>query len=541
MNRYIKFLLALFSINSHNSFALDNAAPTLYDDRILILDFGSQYSQLIARRIREIGVYCEIHSHTMTEAEIIAFKPRGIILSGGPNSAFECDAPRAPSCIFNLGCPILGICYGMQIMAIQLDGSVQSSLKREFGYASIHIQNQSTLFDTIEDHTLEVWMSHGDQVIALPNNFISLAQSNNTHIVAMADTQHHFYGIQFHPEVSHTQHGNLILKNFVTTICGCALLWRATSIIENHVRAIQEKVGCDKVLLAVSGGVDSSVAAALLHRAIGNQLHCVFVDNGLLRHGEAQQVFSIFEKLDIPITQVDASAHFLRALANITEPEEKRKIIGREFIQIFEQQAQKLGDIKWLAQGTIYSDVIESSQSISGKAQTIKSHHNVGGLPQHMNLLLIEPLRHLFKDEVRQLGLRLGLPYEILYRHPFPGPGLAIRILGAIQPSYLEMLRAADAIFIEELHAHDLYKKVSQAFAVFLPIKSVAVKGDARHYEHVVALRTVETVDFMTARWAHLPHDFLAHVAARILNEVPGVARVVYDISDKPPATIEWE
>lgn len=511
--------------------------------RILILDFGSQYSQLIARNVREMGVYCELHPCTMRQEDIRAFAPAGIILSGGPASVTEHASPRAPASVFAMNCPVLGICYGMQAMAVQHAGVVAACAKREFGHAQLNIVQPSPLFAGFEPAhmPLEVWMSHGDQVTALPEGFSIVASSSNTPIACMEHARNRWYGVQFHPEVTHTTQGKQLLENFVVGICGCSKTWHANSIIDDMVHQIRTQVGSQEVLLALSGGVDSTVLASVLHRAIGDRLHCVLVDHGLLRAGEVAQVVAACERLGIHIQCVDAKARFMRALAGKTDPEEKRKIIGHEFIQVFEEEAKKFPGVTWFAQGTIYSDVIESGHAGTGTSQTIKSHHNVGGLPATLKLKLIEPLRNIFKDEVRRVGLALGLPASVVFRHPFPGPGLGVRILGEIKPEYVDILTQVDAIFMDELRAHNLYDRVSQAFAVFLPVKSVAVKGDARAYEYVVALRAVETDDFMTARWAHLPHDFLAHVAARILNEVQHVARVTYDISHKPPATIEWE
>ncbi len=521
----------------------------IHAQRILILDFGSQYTQLIARRIREIGVYCEIHPYHFTDQQIKEFAPSGIILSGGPESVTNASTPRAPACVFTLGIPVLGICYGMQTMAQQLGGKVIPGEKREFGYAEMEIPQTSILFTHIEDRIadngkvlLDVWMSHGDQVSELPENFKTIASTENCAITAMADESRHFYGLQFHPEVSHTRQGMRIMERFILDICKCQRNWTAKNIIEEQIESIRKQVGNDNVMLGLSGGVDSSVAALLLHKAIGDQLTCVFVDTGLLRLNEADEIQSLFAKhFGIKLISVNAQEKFYQALANESDPERKRKIIGKTFIDVFDEQAAKLANIKFLAQGTIYSDVIESAAIKSGGTHVIKSHHNVGGLPEEMQLKLVEPLRELFKDEVRKIGLELGLPYELLYRHPFPGPGLGVRILGEIKKEYIEKLRLADAILIEELHNTRLYHKVSQAFAVFLPVKSVGVIGDARHYDHVIALRAVETVDFMTAHWARLPYEFLETVSNRIINEVPGISRVTYDISSKPPATIEWE
>lgn len=516
---------------------------------ILILDFGSQYTQLIARRIREMNVYCEIHPFDIAPEVLQKMQPTGIILSGGPNSVFEQETPRAPAQVFELGCPILGICYGLQTMAVQLGGVVDSAAKREYGYARVEVHGHSPLFQDIADHVsvsgislLDVWMSHGDHVTALPPGFKMIACTASAPYAAIADEQRHFYGVQFHPEVTHTLQGQRILAHFVQQICACAANWTPHNIIEDSIAHIRQQVGQEEVILGLSGGVDSSVVAALLHRAIGNQLTCVFVDTGLLRAGESAQVLQTFQaNLGIRVIRVDAQQRFLQALKGVADPEQKRKIIGREFVAVFNSEAAKLKNARWLAQGTIYPDVIESAATKTAKAQVIKTHHNVGGLPEHMDLKLLEPLRELFKDEVRKLGVELGLPHEMVYRHPFPGPGLAVRILGEIHIEYIQILQAADAIFIEELYQQNLYQQVSQAFAVFLPVKSVAVMGDGRKYDYVIALRAVTTTDFMTAEWAHLPHDFLAKVSHRIVNEVPGVSRVVYDISGKPPATIEWE
>jgi len=518
--------------------------------KILILDFGSQYTQLIARRIREIGVYSEIRAFDISESDIREFAPSGIILSGGPESTTAGQAPRAPMVVFELGVPVLGICYGMQTMAVQLGGAVESSEQREFGYARVNVRGASALFRDISDHVdpengaalLDVWMSHGDKVVQMAPGFTVVASTPSCPIAAMSDERRHFYGIQFHPEVTHTLQGKRIFEHFVLDICGCDALWTAAHIVEDAIAQVRAQVGLDKVLLGLSGGVDSSVVAALLHRAIGDQLTCVFVDNGLLRKNEGDQVMNMFARhMGVTVIRVDAQALFLDKLAGVEDPEEKRKVIGNTFIEVFDREATRLEDVGWLAQGTIYPDVIESAASKTGKAHVIKSHHNVGGLPEVMQMQLVEPLRELFKDEVRKVGLELGLPYDMVYRHPFPGPGLGVRILGAVNSRYADILREADAIFIEELHAADLYHKTSQAFAVFLPVKSVGVVGDARRYEYVIALRAVETVDFMTARWAHLPYEFLERVSSRIINEISGISRVVYDVSSKPPATIEWE
>lgn len=524
-------------------------ARDIHLDRILILDFGSQYTQLIARRVREIGVYCEIHPYDAEPAALRAFHPRGIILSGGPESTTVADGPRAPQVVFDLGVPLLGICYGMQAMTVQLGGAVEAAGHREFGYAQIRAHAHSALLRDIEDHAspegyglLDVWMSHGDRVSALPPGFTRIASTATCPIAGMADEERRWYGVQFHPEVTHTRQGERILRRFVLDLCGCEALWTTGNIIEDSIAAIRSQAGDDDVLLGLSGGVDSSVVAALLHRAIGDQLTCVFVDTGLLRLHEGDQVMRTFgQHLGVRVIRVDAEHRFLAALSGITDPEQKRKIIGALFVEIFEEEATKLRNIKWLAQGTIYPDVIESAGAKTGKAHVIKSHHNVGGLPAAMRMKLIEPLRELFKDEVRRLGVELGLPSEMVYRHPFPGPGLGVRILGEVRKDSADLLRRADHLFIEELYRHELYAKTSQAFAVFLPIKSVGVMGDGRRYDYVIALRAVETVDFMTARWAQLPYEFLDLVSRRIINEVPGISRVVYDISGKPPATIEWE
>ena len=517
--------------------------------KILILDFGSQYTQLIARRVREMHVYSELHSHDMSESDIKAFNPKGIILSGGPNSVYESDTPIAPPIVFDLGVPVLGICYGMQTMATQLGGKVENANTREFGYAEIRAHNHSPLLENIQDKTnpeghglLDVWMSHGDKVTTLPPQFKVIASNASTPIAGMMHETKKFYGVQFHPEVTHTKQGFNILKQFVNKICDCKKSWTMPNYIETAIKHIQDTVKDDEVILGLSGGVDSSVAAALIHRAIGDQLTCVFVDNGLLRLNEATQVMKTFhDNLGVKVIHVDASNKFLSDLKGITDPEQKRKIIGREFVEVFQNEAKKIPKAKWLAQGTIYPDVIESASAKTKKAHTIKSHHNVGGLPETLNLKLLEPLRELFKDEVRELGHALDLPKEMVYRHPFPGPGLGVRILGDITKEKTRILKEADHIFIEELLKADLYKTVSQAFAVYLPIKSVGVVGDERRYAEVIALRAVETVDFMTARWAHLPYEFLEHVSNRIVNEIEEVSRVVYDISSKPPATIEWE
>ena len=535
------------------SVAKPTASPVAHADihahRILILDFGAQYTQLIARRVRELGVYCEILPWDISDDEVRSFKPRGVILSGGPESVTDAEPPRAPPSVFTLGVPVLGICYGMQTMAAQLGGRVAASTEREFGYAEVTVNGSSRLLDEIEDRrntsgraVLDVWMSHGDRVDALPEGFAATAATSTIPFAAMADEKRRFYGVQFHPEVTHTTQGARVLERFVREISGCDALWSTGNIIEDAIDRVRTQVGSGKVLLGLSGGVDSSVVAALLHRAIGDQLVCVFVDHGLLRLGEGDQVMSTFaDHLGVHVIRVDAEERFLTALAGVDDPEKKRKIIGRTFVEVFDEEAHKLTGVQFLAQGTIYPDVIESAGSRTGKAHVIKSHHNVGGLPEQMKLKLVEPLRELFKDEVRKLGVELGLPREMVYRHPFPGPGLGVRILGEVRKEYADLLRRADAIYIEELRKHDLYDRTSQAFAVFLPVRSVGVMGDGRRYDHVVALRAVETIDFMTAHWAKLPYEFLAHVSLRIVNEVSGISRVVYDISGKPPATIEWE
>jgi GMP synthase (glutamine-hydrolysing) len=523
--------------------------PNIHADRILILDFGSQYTQLIGRRVREAGVYCELYPCDADETQIREFRPKGIILSGGPESVTLEETPRVPQMVFELGVPVLGICYGMQTMAHQLGGVVEPSSHREFGYAQVRARGHSKLLRDIEDHAspegyglLDVWMSHGDRVAHLPEGFKVIASTDNAPLAGMADEARGFYGLQFHPEVTHTRQGQRILSRFVHEICGCEALWTPSNIIDDSIDTIREQVGGDNVLLGLSGGVDSSVVAALLHRAIGDQLTCVFVDNGLLRLDEGDQVMATFaEHMGIRVIRVNAEERFLNALDGVDDPERKRKIIGNLFIEVFEEEALKVTNVNWLAQGTIYPDVIESAGAKTGKAHVIKSHHNVGGLPEFMKLKLVEPLRELFKDEVRKIGLELGLPSEMIMRHPFPGPGLGVRILGEVHKEYADILRRADAIFIDELRNNGLYDKVSQAFAVFLPVRSVGVMGDGRRYDYVVALRAVETVDFMTARWAHLPYDLLDHISRRIINEVAGISRVTYDISGKPPATIEWE
>lgn len=529
--------------------------------RILIIDFGSQVTQLIARRVREAGVFSEVVPYDAGEEYVRNYGSdgslRGIILSGGPESVTQGDTPRAPQAVFERGVPVLGICYGMQTMAAQLGGRVENGTIREFGYAEVKACRPAALLAGIHDAVspegdgiLRVWMSHGDKVAAMPPGFSLMASNEVCPIAGMADETRRFYAVQFHPEVTHTVQGKAILSRFVHEICGCKPDWNMSDYVEEAVRAIREQVGKDEVILGLSGGVDSSVAAALIHRAIGNQLTCVFVDHGLLRLNEAEMVMEMFARnLGVKVVHVDASAQFMQRLAGVTDPEEKRKIIGREFVEVFQTEAARIKDARWLAQGTIYPDVIESAGK-GKKGHTIKSHHNVGGLPEDLNLKLLEPLRELFKDEVRELGLALGLPPEMVYRHPFPGPGLGVRILGEVRQGYADLLRRADAIFIEELRQTPVdvseggtswYDATSQAFAVFLPVKSVGVMGDGRTYDYVVALRAVQTQDFMTAQWAHLPHALLGRVSNRIINEVRGINRVVYDISGKPPATIEWE
>jgi GMP synthase (glutamine-hydrolysing) len=518
-------------------------------DKVLILDFGSQYTQLIARRVREAGVYCELHPYDVGEAFLREFSPKAVILSGGPASVTEGGTPRAPQAVFELGVPVLGICYGMQTMAAQLGGTVENGLVREFGYAEVRARGHSRLLEGIEDRRnaeghglLDVWMSHGDKVNSLPPGFKVIASNAATPIAGMADESRRFYGLQFHPEVTHTLQGKAILGQFLHGVCGLGSDWNMPDYVEEAIGRIRSQVGHDEVILGLSGGVDSSVAAALIHRAVGDQLTCVFVDTGLLRLNEAAQVMETFGRnLGVKVIHVDAADIFMSALAGVSDPEHKRKIIGREFVEVFQREAAKLPKAKWLAQGTIYPDVIESAGARTKKAHTIKSHHNVGGLPDSLHLKLLEPLRELFKDEVRELGLALGLPHEMVFRHPFPGPGLGVRILGEVRPEFADLLRRADAIFIEELRASGWYEKTSQAFAVFLPVKSVGVMGDGRTYDFVVALRAVQTQDFMTAHWAELPYTLLGRVSNRIINEVRGINRVVYDVSGKPPATIEWE
>lgn len=521
----------------------------LHDDRILILDFGSQYTQLIARRVRELGVYSEIYPWDIDIDRVKTFMPRGIILSGGPESTIGTNTPEVPLEILDLEVPVLGICYGMQTLAKQLGGEVENVGKSEFGYAQVRARGHTELLKDIQDHQtteghgmLDVWMSHGDRVAKMPEGFKLMCTTESAPIAGMADEDRKIYGLQFHPEVTHTRKGSEILGRFIHQICGCGSDWVAENIIEDSIVKVRSQVGEGHVILGLSGGVDSSVVAAMLHQAIGDQLTCIFVDNGLLRYQEGDQVMDTFaQHMGVKVIRVDAEQRFLDKLAGVSDPEDKRKIIGNLFIEIFEEEAARQKDAGFLAQGTIYPDVIESAGASTGKAHLIKSHHNVGGLPEHMKLELVEPLRELFKDEVRKIGVELGLPPEMVYRHPFPGPGLGVRILGQVKKEYADLLRLADHIFIEELRKHDLYDQVSQAFTVFLPVKSVGVTGDGRRYDYVVALRAVETIDFMTARWAHLPYEFLDHVSRRIMNEISGIARVTYDISGKPPSTIEWE
>jgi len=524
-------------------------------DRILILDFGSQVTQLIARRVREAKVYCEIHPNDVADDFVRAFGAKGVILSGSYASTYEAHELRAPEAVYELGVPVLGICYGMFTMAVQLGGEVEASDKREFGFAQVRARGHTQLLEGIQDSVtadghgmLDVWMSHGDKVTAMPAGFRLMASTGNCPIAGMADGTRRFYGVQFHPEVTHTKQGKSILERFVHQICGCGTDWSMPDYVSEAVASIRSQVGRDEVLLGLSGGVDSSVAAALIHRAIGAQLTCVFVDHGLLRLGEAEQVMHTFaQHMHLKVIHVDAAAEFLAALKGVSDPEQKRKIIGRHFVDVFQREAGRIRNAKWLAQGTIYPDVIESAGAKTKKATSIKSHHNVGGLPETLHLRLLEPLRELFKDEVRELGLALGLPHEMVFRHPFPGPGLGVRILGEIKREYVGLLQRADAIFIDELRAArdqdgtSWYDKTAQAFAVFLPVKSVGVMGDGRTYDYVVALRAVQTTDYMTADWVPLPHDLLARVSGRIINEVRGINRVTYDISSKPPSTIEWE
>ena len=518
-------------------------------EKILILDFGAQYTQLIARRVREAKVYCEIHPYDVSDGFVRDFGAKGVILSGSHLSAYEDATAKAPKTVFDLGVPVLGICYGMQTMAQQLGGKVEAGKVREFGYAEVRARGHTRLLDGIEDlrtpeghGLLKVWMSHGDKVVEMPAGFKLMASTDACPVAGMADEERRFYGVQFHPEVTHTLQGKALLDRFVLKICGARGDWSMPNFIEEAVARIRAEVGKDEVILGLSGGVDSSVAAALIHKAISRQLTCVFVDHGLLRLNEAEQVMSTFAgNLGVKVIHVNARDQFMGHLKGVADPEQKRKIIGREFVEVFQRESAKLPQAKWLAQGTIYPDVIESAGAKTKKAHNIKSHHNVGGLPDTLKLKLLEPLRELFKDEVRDLGIALGLPREMVFRHPFPGPGLGVRILGEVKAEYADLLRRADAIFIDELRAAGWYDKTAQAFAVFLPVRSVGVMGDGRTYEHVVALRAVQTQDFMTAHWAELPHALLAKVSNRIINEVRGINRVVYDISGKPPATIEWE
>jgi GMP synthase (glutamine-hydrolysing) len=523
--------------------------PNIHHHKILILDFGSQYTQLIARRVREIGVYCELVPYDVSSHFIENFNPSGIILSGGPDSVNDDKSARAPNIVFDLEVPILGICYGMQTMAVQLGGDATCAEKAEFGFAKIRARNHSKLLTEINDEInsdghelLNVWMSHGIEVTKLPPGFDLIASTENCPIAGFANNDKSYFGLQFHPEVTHTKKGINILERFITDICNCDKKWTTENIIENLIEKVKDQVGQQKVLLGLSGGVDSSVVAMLLHQAIGNQLTCVFVDNGLLRLNEGDEVMNTFsQNLGVKVIRANAQKYFYKQLSNESDPELKRKIIGNAFIEIFNNESQKIKDIEFLAQGTIYPDVIESAGSFSGKAKVIKSHHNVGGLPDDIQFKLVEPLKELFKDEVREIGVKLGLPKKMLYRHPFPGPGLGVRILGHVKKEYADILRQADHIFMEELNNQGLYETVDQAFAVFLPVKSVGVTGDERRYDFVIALRAVETVDFMTARWARLPYDFIDQVSNRIMNEISRVSRVVYDVSGKPPSTIEWE
>lgn len=520
-------------------------SSNIHDEKLLILDFGSQVTQLIARRIREIGVYCEIWPFDADVEKLKSFNPQGIILSGGPESTTKEGSPRAPQWVFDSGLPVLGICYGLQTMAVQLGGKVQGSDKREYGHATVKLLASCPLFDGLSDHegekSLDVWMSHGDKVTKIPEGFVTVGATDTCPYAIIYDAKRNFYGMQFHPEVTHTKQGGEFLRRFALDICKLHGLWSPKAIIEDAVKRIREEVGDHKVLLGLSGGVDSSVTALLLQKAIGRQLTCVFVDNGLLRLNEGKQVEAMFAGMDLNFVYSDAEDRFLDALKGISDPEAKRKAIGKTFIDVFADEARKLKGVDFLAQGTIYPDVIESAAAKTGKAHVIKSHHNVGGLPADLKFKLVEPLRELFKDEVRRIGMELGLPKEMVMRHPFPGPGLGVRVLGEVKKDYLELLRRADAIFMEELRRDGWYEKVSQAFTVFLPVKAVGVMGDQRSYDYVVSLRAVVTVDFMTARWAQLPYELLGRVSNRIINEINGISRVVYDISGKPPATIEWE
>ena len=529
---------------------MNSKLADIHAERLLIIDFGSQYTQLIARRVREAGVYCEIYPFDVADAAITSFQPRGVILSGGPESVTGHKSPAIPDAVFELDVPVLGICYGMQAMAQRFGGQVSPSEQREFGHATIRPEAGSALIQSLlrDQPGTDVWMSHGDKVNALPPEFLCTASSENAPIAAMENPEKHLYGVQFHPEVTHTARGDDFLAQFARDLCGCEGTWTAQNIVDDAIARVREQIGDDRVVLGLSGGVDSSVVGALLARAIGDQLTCVFVNNGLLRKDEKGEVEAAFadamasgELQALNILTIDAEEEFLSKLSGVEDPEAKRKIIGATFIDVFDREAGKIDGVRWLAQGTIYPDVIESAASKYGKAHVIKSHHNVGGLPERMSLGLVEPLRELFKDEVRKIGLHLGLPATLIQRHPFPGPGLGVRILGAVEKRYADVLREADAIFLHELREAGLYDQVSQAFAVYLPVKSVGVVGDARRYEHVIALRAVETIDFMTARWARLPYEFIERVSNRIINEVAAVSRVVYDVSSKPPATIEWE
>ncbi len=516
----------------------------IHGDRILVLDFGGQYTQLIARNIREAKVYCEIYPYDIEPQIIEEFAPKGVVLSGGPETVTVTETPRAPQIVFDLQVPILGICYGMQTLAAQLGGIVETADHQEYGHANVRLLEDCPLFQFAgqKKTVLDVWMSHGDRVIEPPQGFSVFASTSNAPLAAIGDAKRHYYGVQFHPEVTHTECGKKILGAFVHQICGCEYDWTPGNIVNDLIESARNQVGDEHVILGLSGGVDSSVVAALLHKAIGTRLLCIFIDNGLLRKGESEQVMRSFSQhLGASIKMVDAEQRFLDALKGIDDPEQKRRVIGKTFIDVFQEQAAQIADAQWLAQGTIYPDVIESAGTKTGKAKLIKSHHNVGGLPETLHLKLLEPLRELFKDEVRKIGIELGLPHEMVYRHPFPGPGLGVRVLGEIKKEYLELLREADAIYLEELQRNNLYDEISQAFAVFLPVKSVGVVGDNRAYEYVVALRAVETVDFMTANWKRIPYDVLTTVSNRIINEVRGISRVTYDISGKPPATIEWE
>ncbi|MEO5341033.1 MAG: glutamine-hydrolyzing GMP synthase [Magnetococcus sp. MYC-9] len=526
----------------------------IHDEKILILDYGSQYTQLIARRVREVQVYSEIHPHNLSGAEILAFNPRGIILSGGHRSVYDPGAPGLNPAVLSLGVPVLGVCYGMHLLARHFGGEVRPSATREYGLATICHEAQQPnplpgFFKRVRVGSVEmgprpskVWMSHGDHVSQIPHAFRMLASSNNGIVAAMVSKDERLLGVQFHPEVNHTEHGEQLIHDFVRGLCGCQGLWTPHGVIEREIALVRQKVGQDPVILGLSGGVDSSVTAALLQRAIGAQLTCIFVDNGLLRLNEGDEVMATFaQHLGVRVIRVDAEERFLSRLQGVRDPEQKRKIIGHTFIEIFEEEAKKLQGVRWLAQGTIYPDVIESAGAKSATATTIKSHHNVGGLPETMGLALLEPLRELFKDEVRQIGLELGLPSRMIHRHPFPGPGLGVRILGEVKKEYADLLRRADAIYMEELYSSGHYHKTDQAFAVFLPVKSVGVMGDGRSYDYVVALRAVETRDYMTATFYPMPHELLARIATRIINEVKGINRITYDITSKPPGTIEWE